>query len=576
MKHILLCFCFLPILVFGQTTLVSSDVYSQLAENASAEVILFLGASQLISEDKQHWTKNQKAEYVFKTLQAKAETSQVEIIEYLQENQLSFTPFLVANAIKTTINEQQLDYLIDHFEIKQISFDQPIMVATYREESAQLRMDPEWGIQKIEADSVWQLGFKGEGVVIAGQDTGYDFDNALILPKYRGYSEGNIDHNHNWHDAIREINPLHQDSIIDEHTNPCGLDSAIPCDDHGHGTHTMGTMVGEDEENKIGVAPEASWIACRNMERGYGTPSTYLECFEFFLAPTDLTGANPNPSLAPHVINNSWGCPPMEGCNMENFYVLEEAVNNLVAAGTVVVASAGNNGASNCGSVSNPAAIFEQSFTIGSTRDNDTISGFSSIGPVMVDSSYRIKPDVAAPGQNVRSIYLNDEFRTWSGTSMAGPHVAGAVALIINANPSLAGNVDEIRNILKASAVPLIWEIDCDGVSADVIPNIVYGNGRIDVYEAVQLALNYTAVDDKSVSNSKHQIFPNPVDEAINIKSIYEMTSIRIFDAFGNVVSTHILQGKEQSVNLASLQTGVYFYELTTLKHSLSGKIIKL
>ena len=207
------------------------------------------------------------------------------------------------------------------------------------------------------------------------------------------------------------------------------MDSQEPCDDQGHGTHTMGTMIGSEGDNQIGVAPDAQWCACRNMERGYGTPFTYIECFEWFLAPTDLNNENPDPSKAPHVINNSWGCPPTEGCNPDNFELMNIVVNNLRAAGIVVVVSAGNDG-SGCGSVYTPAAIYEGSFSIGATRSNDTIAGFSSRGPVWSDGSNRLKPNVCAPGTNVRSSVPGGGYDYSSGTSMAGPHVAGLVASV--------------------------------------------------------------------------------------------------------------------------------------------------
>merc|ERR1712127_902407 len=100
-------------------------------------------------------------------------------------------------------------------------------------------------------------------------------------------------------------------------------------------------MVGEDNDNQIGVAPGAKWIACRNMERGNGTPATYIECFEWFMAPTDLNNENPDVSKAPHVIANSWSCPTSEGCDSTNWHVMEAVVQNLKASGVVVVVSAG-------------------------------------------------------------------------------------------------------------------------------------------------------------------------------------------------------------------------------------------
>src|SRR5690606_25802684 len=142
-------------------------------------------------------------------------------------------------------------------------------------------VEPEWGIKNIKADSVWQLGFQGQGIVIGGQDTGYDWDVSPLISKYRGWQEDTVIHSYNWHDAIHERSPMNEDD-----NNPCGFDSLEPCDDHNHGTHTMGIMVGSDDFNSIGVAPDAQWIGCRNMDRGDGQPSTYLECFEWFLAPT--------------------------------------------------------------------------------------------------------------------------------------------------------------------------------------------------------------------------------------------------------------------------------------------------
>src|SRR5690606_13518356 len=160
-----------------------------------------------------------------------------------------------------------------------------------------------------------------------------EWDHPALRSKYRGAEGDAVSHDYNWHDAIHEINPLNGDSIIMPGNNPCGLDYPIPCDDSGHGTHTMGMLVGSDSAYQIGVAPDARWIGCRNMERGWGKPSTYLECMEWFLAPTDVNGENPDPTKAPHVINNSWSCPEVEGCNPDNFELLHQAVVNLRAAG---------------------------------------------------------------------------------------------------------------------------------------------------------------------------------------------------------------------------------------------------
>src|SRR4029077_4971644 len=140
------------------------------------------------------------------------------------------------------------------------------------------------GINWINAPDVWAQGFTGQGVVVGGNDTGYRWTHLALKNQYRGWDGSAADHNFNWHDSIHSGG------------GTCGADSQVPCDDDGHGTHTMGTMVGFDGgSNQIGVAPGAKWIGWRNMDQGNGMPSTYSECFQFFIAPTDLNGNNPDP-----------------------------------------------------------------------------------------------------------------------------------------------------------------------------------------------------------------------------------------------------------------------------------------
>ena len=444
----------------------------------------------IFREDLNRLNKNEKAQSVYNKLTETAYASQNNIIEYFKTRNIPFRSFYIVNGLSFNANKEQILEISAMPEVQFIYDDSYQQVLHYFEDSDEnlsRQVDPEWGIRKIKADSVWLLGIKGSGVVVGGQDTGYAWDVSPLKNKYRGLTENGVNHDYNWHDAIREPNQLNGADTI----NPCGYGIKVPCDDNNHGTHTMGTMVGEDDENKIGVAPESSWMACRNMERGWGKPSTYIECFEWFLAPWDLEGKNPNPSLAPHVINNSWGCPNEEGCNTSNWAVMDAAVQNLRLSGVVVVVSAGNSG-SNCETVNTPAAQFAASFSVGSTRQTDEISGFSSRGPVTVDGSNRLKPDVSAPGQGVRSVIRDGQYRNFSGTSMAGPHVAGAVALIISANPALAGKVDVIEDILKRSAEPLKSTQDCGQFPGNQSPNAVFGYGRIDVLRAVKLALRYS------------------------------------------------------------------------------------
>jgi len=312
-------------------------------------------------------------------------------------------------------------------------------------------------------------------VVVASADTGIQWNHPALVNQYRGWDGALADHNYSWHDAIHSGG------------GSCGANSAVPCDDTNHGTHTVGTMLGDDGgSNQIGMAPDAQWIACRNMNQGVGSPTTYTECFQWFVAPTDLNDLNPDPSKAPHIINNSWGCPVSEGCN--DPLILQTVVENTRAAGISVVVAAGNSGSS-CGSVSTPAAIYDASYTVAATQLNDSIAGFSSRGPVSVDASNRLKPDIAAPGVSIRSARPTNGYVYYNGTSMAAPHVAGLMALLISANPELGGRPSVLESLINGYAVPLTTSQGCGGDAPDDVPNHVYGHGRIDSLASLNAAL---------------------------------------------------------------------------------------
>lgn len=518
--------------------------------------------------------KEEKGQVVFEALYHNRMESQTGITEEILRMDIEFQSFYIVNVIKVKATILQLEQLAQRDEVVRIIPDSPMPMQDYYEERATLstrEAEPEWGIKMIQADSVWALGFKGQGVTVGGQDTGYDWDVSPLQKKYRGYdAEGETDHNYNWHDAITEVNPLNSDSL-----NPCGFDINIPCDDNNHGTHTMGTMVGQDDDNSIGVAPDASWIGCRNMDRGWGRPSTYINCFEWFLAPLDSLDMNPRPDLAPHVITNSWSCPEQEGCDSTNWHIMEEAVINLKNAGIVVVVSAGNSGP-DCATINTPAPIFEPSFTIGATAQNDTIARFSSRGLVEIDGSFRLKPNVSAPGRNVRSVIRGGEFRNFSGTSMSGPHVTGLVALMISANPDLAGQVDMIEDIIEASSIPKTTDQECGGVSGDVVPNPVYGYGRVNALKAVEMALLVSSTDEVESSDAM-RIVPNPANDYIDIKikNASEDGRIIIYNELGQLVKND-KYSDHKILFVGGLNVGVYTVVVQLADRQLTSRFVKL
>src|SRR5207245_2512409 len=180
----------------------------------------------------------------------------------------------------------------------------------------------------------------------------------------------------------------------------------------------------------------AKWIACRNMDQNAGTPARYIECMQWFLAPTRIGGGDPDPTKAPDITNNSWECPPSEGCS---FDTLQAAVEAQAAAGIMMVSAAQNSGPA-CSTVQNPPGLYAATYTAGAlVTGSDTIASFSSRGPVTADGSGRIKPDISAPGTGTRSATNSCDscYTTASGTSMATPHVAGGTAVLLSARPIL-------------------------------------------------------------------------------------------------------------------------------------------
>ncbi len=380
--------------------------------------------------------------------------------------------------------------------------------------------DLPYGLDFTHAPAVWAMGYKGQGIVIASQDTGVQWDHPALQAAYRGLVTTTmtntltastsmttgitttVNHVYNWYDAWG----------LQGRPTRCAQDAQVPCDDHGHGTHTVGTMVGDNTVQGgtlLGMAPDAKWIGCRNMRNGDGTPASYTACFEFFLAPFPQGGdpfTDGRPELAPNIINNSWGCPVTEGCDADS---LRQVVETMRAAGQMVVASAGNDGPS-CSSVKNPISMHDAVFSIGAHNSNGDIAGFSSRGPVIADGSGRPKPDLSAPGVSVVSAALGGGTTSLSGTSMASPHVAGAVALLWSAVPSLVGNIDLTEQILIKSAVPVPANGCGEGVSA-IVPNNTYGYGRLDILAAVQEAQSSAQLTISVINEQAEPLINQPV-----------------------------------------------------------------
>lgn len=565
---------------------ISPELLAEAEAGGTPSFIVLMRDQADVSGAHQLNGKLARGRYVTARLQATALRSQRRARAILQEVGAAHSSFFVVNALHARGNLALMARLAQLPEVANLQPNAPFQIEEpmpYRGDDGEIgsREGVEWGIERIRAQEVWALGFTGQGVTVAGADTGVEWQHPAIRDQYRGWDGAAADHSYNWFDGVMELSPLHNDTSNAASNNPCGLSILVPCDDHNHGTHTVGTMAGglSDQDKNIGVAPGARWIACRNMERGWGSPATYIACFEWMMLPTDSQGNNPDLSKAPHVINNSWGCPAVEGCNPDNWAVMQTVIENVKASGIVVVVSAGNSGPA-CGSVSVPAAMYEASFTVGATRQNDTIANFSSRGVVSADSSFRLKPDIAAPGVGVRSAIRNGNYASWNGTSMAGPHVAGLVALMISANPQLAGQVEVIEDIIEATAMPMQSAQDCGGVSGLSVPNAVYGHGRIDAFAAVEAVIALIVSTDDPTKAPALQVQPNPVSDWLYLSSATPLPKgalLTLFDAAGKQVAQAQWpeEALQHSISMAHLASGLYFYRLSAGGQLHTGKVIK-
>jgi serine protease AprX len=473
---------------------ITQAVETRLQKHGSADVIFLLREKANLAAASQEQKREMRIRLVYDELRKVAKQSQASFLARLENENIPYRSFYLINAVAVEgINAEQAQALADQEEIASVELDFSANLQLPESEKSFLPLESLFSVpdhlKLIGVDKAWQDGNQGFGIVIAGQDSGYRWDHPALKTQYRGNSGFLVQHDYHWHDAIR--------GKIGSTNGSCGYSTRVPCDDSGHGTHTMGTMVGFEwatKTNSIGVAPQAKWIGCRNMDKGVGRASTYLECFEFFLAPYPY-GGNPqvdgNPAMAPHIINNSWACPSTEGCTGGEFV---QAIDALQAAGILVVASAGNDGPG-CASVGDaPGSYSGKIFSVAaSDHRNGEIAYFSSRGPSKFNGG--LGPNITAPGNNIRSAVpsggLGDGglYDYKSGTSMSGPHIAGVVALLWSAKPELIGKILETIRHLEKTATPKTSSQSCGKFSGNQIPNAVFGYGVVDAYRAINTAV---------------------------------------------------------------------------------------
>ncbi|TMW69606.1 hypothetical protein Poli38472_001762 [Pythium oligandrum] len=305
----------------------------------------------------------------------------------------------------------------------------------------------EWGVTKVNAPTVWANGNKGEGIVVSTIDTGVLGTHEILKDNFRS--------DFGWYDPEKQ--------------------ASAPYDEQGHGSHTMGTIAGA---NGVGVAPGATWIACKGCRTDGCSESDLLACAEFITCPTDTSGKNKDCSKAPHLVSNSWG-----GGQGDTFY--KSAVDAWQAAGIVPIFANGNEGPA-CTTSSSPGD-YENVIAVGATDSSDALASFSSKGP---STGGLLKPEVSAPGVNVRSAWYtgNSDYDTISGTSMATPHVSGVVALLLAAKGDLtyAQVKDALINGVDTSTLAKSgYSCGTSNNKDGAFPNNMYGYGRVNAVKVI-------------------------------------------------------------------------------------------
>ncbi len=299
----------------------------------------------------------------------------------------------------------------------------------------------EWNIGTIGAPAIWDRAATGQGVVVATLDSGVDIDHPDLAARWRGGTSS-------WFD-------------------PYGQQPSIPTDLTGHGTGVMGVIVGGGAGGTvIGVAPGAQWISARVFnDQGSSTTSAIHRAFQWLLDP-DGDPATPD---APQVVNASWSFAN-PGCNLE----FAPDIQALRAAGILPIFAAGNFASATPSPANNPGAV-----AVGSTTKTDAIAVDSSRGPSACGEPSTTFPEFAAPGVAIRTADLGGLYATQSGTSLAAPHVAGALALMLSARPNL--DLADQEAALEQTALDL----------GPAGPDNTFGAGRLDAAAALQWATDH-------------------------------------------------------------------------------------
>lgn len=445
-------FCFSVLFACGQSAFLSQDLLDRLSEDTGEEalpVMILLKSPREVTHLKTHFAKAktpaaERPREVVELLMENAAATQPSLLAFIENSGFQFAnlrQLWIANIIALSAPKGLVLQLADHPLVERMDLNLPKYHLIEPQKGSASTAKTEGGIEPglaaINAPAMWAMGYTGHGRIAYSIDTGVWPDHPALENRFLG-----------------NFFPLDQAWFA--------YDSPVPVDkSSSHGTHTVGTILGLAPEtaDTIGVAPGAYFISSDPVVSNLADvkPLTdFMLAYQWSLNPDgDLNTWND----VPDVINNSWGYTPDLGeAPCPDFVV--PVFNAVEAAGIANVFSAGNEGPepSTIGIPHNTNTGLVNSFTVAAVNgntENFPVASFSSRGPSLCGGtgSLLIKPEVSAPGVDVRSAVANGAYSNYSGTSMAAPHVCGAVLLLKEAFPYLTG--EEILLALYYSATDL-------------------------------------------------------------------------------------------------------------------------
>lgn len=479
---------------------ISADLAARLADAAAGERIpVILNLSERV-EPARYKGGRATAGALVADLRDTARRTQAPLLGRLQAKGLGagVRPLWITNSLALTVDAGGLADLAAWPEVASIDLD--VRVLLPEATAGQSALSPVWSLDVIGAPSVWStFGLTGAGVVIGSMDTGVDISHPALAGKWRG--GGN-----SWLDLVGG--------------------ASQPYDDHGHGTHTIGTLVGGDGPgpfaSDIGVAYGAQFISVKVLDanNSFGSASIVLAGAQWILDPDGNAATDDFPS----VVNNSWYF------NSQTYSGFHAAVDAWRAAGIIPVFCLGNAGPG--AGTTRPPGNYGNTLGIGATTSTDDIASFSSRGPSPVGASFpadQHKPDLSAPGEAVTSSLPGGFYQAWSGTSMATPQVAGTVALMLEARPGLT--YDQISGFLRSTAV----DLGAAGWDAN------FGHGRLNAFAAVA-AMLVSPVPDGGPAPAPCRLYParpNPFNPATTLAfelAVAGPVDLSVFDLRGRLV----------------------------------------